>query len=77
MQRFLFAFLLVLISSSILLAQGTTGGLSGTVSGPDGVLPGATVVAIDNNTRRGPPRPRTHRDSTVSPNWSSGHTLLE
>ncbi|QYO62591.1 carboxypeptidase-like regulatory domain-containing protein [Leptolyngbya sp. 7M] len=52
MQRFLFAFLLVLTSSSILLAQGTTGGLSGTVSGPDGVLPGATVVAIDNNTRR-------------------------
>jgi hypothetical protein len=52
MKRFSIAFLLVLISSSIMFAQGTTGGLSGTVSGPDGFLPGATVVAVDNNSRR-------------------------
>lgn len=50
MKRFLIAFLLTLVSSSIMFAQGTTGGLSGTVSGPDGVLPGATVVATDNAT---------------------------
>ena len=31
-------------------AQSTIGHLSGTVSGPDGVLPGATVTATDNKT---------------------------
>lgn len=30
--------------------QSTTGRLAGTVSGPDGVLPGATVTATDNKT---------------------------
>ncbi len=33
------------------LAQ-TTGRLTGTVSGPDGVIPGATVVVKDNQTGR-------------------------
>src|SRR6185436_5838951 len=32
------------------LAQGNTGRLSGTVSSPDGVLAGATVVVKDNQT---------------------------
>lgn len=52
MQRFSFAFLLILIASTILIAQGTAGKLSGTVSGPDGLLPGATIVVTDNSTGR-------------------------
>lgn len=34
------------------IAQSSTGSLIGTVSGPDGALPGATVVVKDNNTQR-------------------------
>ena len=49
MKRFLMVGLLVMISSIIVAAQ-TAGRLSGTVSGPDGVLPGATVTATDNKT---------------------------
>ncbi len=45
-------FVLTLVSAFVITAfgQGTTGSLSGVVSGPDGVLPGATVVARDNTT---------------------------
>lgn len=52
MKRFSIALMLIVLSSAIALAQGTTGSLKGTVSGPDGVLPGATVTATDTNTRR-------------------------
>ncbi len=52
MKRFSIAFLFILAISSAVFSQGTTGGLTGTVSGPDGVLPGATVVAVDTNSRR-------------------------
>lgn len=52
MKRFSIALMLIVLSSAIAFAQGTTGSLKGTVSGPDGVLPGATVTATDNNTRR-------------------------
>lgn len=52
MKRFGISLMLMLITSTILLAQGTTGRLSGTVSGPDGLLPGATVVARDASTGR-------------------------
>lgn len=46
-------FVLALVSAFAFTAFGqTTGSLSGTVSGPDGVLPGATVVARDNKTSR-------------------------
>ncbi|HTH38718.1 MAG TPA: carboxypeptidase-like regulatory domain-containing protein [Pyrinomonadaceae bacterium] len=41
-------FLLVAVAAAA--AQTTTGRLSGTVSGPDGLLPNATVVARDNKT---------------------------
>src|SRR5574341_1478723 len=34
------------------LAQSNTGRLVGVVSGPDGVIPGATVVVTDNQTGR-------------------------
>ncbi len=52
MKRFSIALMLIVFSSVIALAQGTTGSLKGTVSGPDGVLPGATITATDTNTRR-------------------------
>lgn len=52
MKRFLIAFLLTVFSAATVFSQGTTGRLSGTVSGPDGVLPGATVTATDNTTGR-------------------------
>ncbi|HVQ55782.1 MAG TPA: carboxypeptidase-like regulatory domain-containing protein, partial [Pyrinomonadaceae bacterium] len=42
--------LLVLVAVAAAAAQTTTGRLSGTVSGPDGLLPNATVVARDNTT---------------------------
>ncbi len=50
MKRFLTVFLLVVFSAVVAFAQGTTGKLSGTVSGPDGALPGATVTATDTKT---------------------------
>lgn len=50
MQRFSIAILLIIFSSMFVLAQGTNGSLTGTVSGPDGVLPGATVTATDAKT---------------------------
>ncbi len=52
MKRFSIAFMLIVLSSAIAFAQGVTGSLSGTVSGPDGVLPGATVTATDSSTKR-------------------------
>ena len=52
MKRFSITFLLMLISSVALFGQGTTGRLTGTVSGPDGLLPGATVVVRDNGTSK-------------------------
>ncbi len=52
MKRFLSAFLLTIVGSLALFAQTPTGSLRGTVSGPDGVLPGATVVITFNETRR-------------------------
>lgn len=50
MKRFLTVFLLVVFSAVFAFAQGTTGRLSGTISGPDGALPGATVTATDTTT---------------------------
>jgi hypothetical protein len=41
-----------MISSAIIFAQTTTGRLIGTVSGPDGLLPGATVTVTDTQTNR-------------------------
>lgn len=48
----LVAFVAVFISAISVSAQGTSGKLSGTVSGPDGLLPGAKVVVIDNATSK-------------------------
>ena len=52
MKRFSIALVLIALSTVFAYAQGTTGTLSGTISGPDGVLPGATVTATDSNTKR-------------------------
>lgn len=49
MKRFILGFLLVILATSFAIGQ-TAGRLSGTVSGPDGVLPGATVTATDSNS---------------------------
>src|SRR5262245_18072859 len=52
MKRFLFLALMLCLSALTASAQTTAGRLSGTISGPDGVLPGATVSAVDNNTAK-------------------------
>ncbi len=50
MKKFLLIALTILMSLTFALAQTTTGRLNGTVSGPDGVLPNATITAKDTTT---------------------------
>ncbi len=50
MKRLLFVLAIVSLFAITLVAQTSTGRLTGTVSGPDGVLPGATVVLKDKKT---------------------------
>lgn len=50
MKRFFISLSFVFVSVVCVMAQTTTGRLSGTVSGPDGVLPGATIIATDAKT---------------------------
>src|SRR5947209_12382586 len=50
MKKFTFAMLLVCMFAVSALAQSNTGTLVGTVSGPDGVIPGAAVTLTDNTT---------------------------
>jgi len=50
MRKIVSIFLLLTVLALTAAAQTTTGSLSGTVSGPDGLLPNATVVARDNKT---------------------------
>ncbi len=50
MKKFTFALVTALVFATLALAQTNTGRLSGTVSGPDGVLPGATVTLTDKKT---------------------------
>lgn len=50
MRKFIFAFVTVALMAAIALSQTNTGRLTGTVSGPDGLLPGATVLLTDNKT---------------------------
>ena len=45
-------FAIGLLFSAVALAQITTSSLVGTVSGPDGLIPGATVTIKDNKTNR-------------------------
>jgi hypothetical protein len=46
------AILIGFLLSITVAAQGTSGRLTGTVSGPDGALPGAQIVIRDNQTNR-------------------------
>ena len=51
MNKLLFVLAVFLTFAFTTAAQTTTGSLTGTVSGPDGALPGATVTATDNGTK--------------------------
>jgi hypothetical protein len=50
MKKILFFGLTILFGALFAFGQTTTGRLTGTVNGPDGVLPSATVTAKDNKT---------------------------
>jgi hypothetical protein len=52
MQKITLVIAAMFLIAASALAQGTTGRLSGTVSGPDGALPGATVTVTDTNTKK-------------------------
>ena len=52
MKRTILATFMLFAFSAFALAQSTTGRLLGNVSGPDGLLPGATVTATDQQTGR-------------------------
>lgn len=49
-KKFFVVILAICLQTMMAIAQTTTGRLTGTVSSPDGVLPGATVTAIDQKT---------------------------
>lgn len=52
MKKILLIILTLSLSSVLTLAQSTTGRIVGSVSAADGVIPGATIVAKDNQTGR-------------------------
>lgn len=52
MKKLTVLILAILFSVGLTHAQGTTGRLTGNISGPDGVLPNATITARDNKTER-------------------------
>jgi Carboxypeptidase regulatory-like domain len=52
MKKMIFATLVFCVLACSAFAQSNTGRLTGTVSGPDGVLPGATIVVTDNQSGR-------------------------
>ena len=52
MKRFMLATLLLCLFALFTVAQNTNGRLLGTVSGPDGLLPGATVTVTNNETNK-------------------------
>ncbi len=52
MKRIISAIMLVIVFAITVIAQSNTGRLVGTVSSPDGVVPGATVVVTDTKTKK-------------------------
>ncbi len=52
MKKILLVILTLFLSAGMIYAQDTTGRIVGTVTAPDGVIPGATVVVRDNQTGR-------------------------
>lgn len=61
MKRFILASLMLFLFTALATAQSTTGRLLGNVSGPDGLIPGATITVTDNAT--GQIRTATSSDS--------------
>jgi hypothetical protein len=52
MNKAVLAILTVVIFVTVAFAQSNTGRLIGTVSSPDGVVPGATVLVVDDKTKK-------------------------
>jgi hypothetical protein len=52
MKKVLLTILTLFLSATMNFAQDTTGRIIGSVSAPDGVIPGATIVVRDNQTGR-------------------------
>lgn len=52
MKKLTVLILTILFSITLTSAQSTTGRLTGNISGPDGVLPNATITARDNKTTK-------------------------
>jgi hypothetical protein len=52
MKKLLLVILTFLLSTTFILGQTTSGRIVGTVSAPDGAIPGATIVVRDNQTGR-------------------------
>ncbi len=52
MKRVIFAISVLCLFTTLAVAQSTNGTLAGNVSGPDGLLPGVTVTATDNQTNK-------------------------
>ena len=50
MKKISLAILTFFLSTTIIFAQSTTGKIVGTVTAPDGAVPGATIVITDNQT---------------------------
>lgn len=69
MKRFTFAALALCLFAATAFAQtSNTGTLVGTVSGPDGAIPGATVTVVDNQTKK---------ERTVLTNGEGGFNLSQ
>lgn len=68
MKRFLVVALTILFTTTLSFAQSTTGRLIGTVSSPDGVLPGATIVLTDD---------KTGKERTVVTNNEGGFSFVQ
>lgn len=68
-KRFVFTLLALCLFATTALAQtSNTGNLIGTVSGPDGVIPGATVTITDTQTQK---------ERTVVTNGEGGFTVTQ
>jgi hypothetical protein len=67
MKRFIFTMLTLCLFTVMASAQtNNTGGLVGTVSGPDGVIPGANITITDNQTKA---------EQTVTANSEGGFSI--
>ncbi len=68
MKKCISSVFLILVCTFAAFAQTTTGRLSGTVSGPDGALPGATVTITSN---------QTGKETTVTTDSSGQYRFLQ